>query len=44
MDEFQKEVDAMKSQTAEKTRRFQARNTDIINCIFVETTVSSLEI
>lgn len=39
MDEFQKEVDAMKTQTAKKTRRFQALDTSIINCIFVETTV-----
>ncbi|XKL65261.1 hypothetical protein PGB90_008681 [Kerria lacca] len=37
LDTFEKEVQLLKSQNIENTRRFKARNTGIQNCIFIET-------
>ena len=39
MDEFQKEVDALKSQNKQSNRRFQAVDVGIANCVFIKTNV-----
>lgn len=42
IDEFQKEVHALKTQNNQSDRRFQAVDAGVANCVFIKTNVSVL--